>query len=79
MILMLLHVTAYGQYSISGTVRNGNEAVAGASVTLEPSAQRKLSNDNGFFRFGNLPAGTYTITVTTGGFKAYTQGGERYK
>lgn len=73
MVLMFLQITAHAQYSISGTVRYGNEGVQQASVTLEPSAQRKLSNDNGFFRFGNLAAGTYTVTVVAEGFKAYRQ------
>lgn len=57
-------------YSISGTVRYGEEPLINAIITLTPG-NNKLSNENGYFRFGNLPAGSYTLTVSSVGFNLY--------
>ena len=52
-------------------------AVPNASLTLTNQATgvvlKTESNSAGLFRFPNLPAGPYTMTIQVGGFKAYTQ------
>jgi hypothetical protein len=63
--------------SIHGTVTDSNgNVVPGAQVTLQmaaPTSQRTVStNDNGFFDFTGLAAGTYRINVTAAGFTAST-------
>lgn len=62
----------YAQYNISGTVRSGDETIVNASVLLD-AGKGKWSNDNGFFRFANLPSGKYTLTVSAVGFTAFTE------
>jgi len=61
--------------SISGTVEDNTGAViSGASITLTNPAtqatQTATSNDSGFYRFSELPPGTYNIGVTAPNFKS---------
>ena len=56
---------------ITGTVTDLNgDTLAGATVILQgPALSRKvLSNDNGFFEFDQLDAGTYHVSVTAPDF-----------
>lgn len=70
----LMHTLLLAQgYSVSGTVRYGDEPLVNATVVLTPGTTR-LSNDNGYFRFSAIPAGKYTITVSSVGFKTYEGG-----
>lgn len=50
--------------------------VPGANVQLENSGthvkQETTTNDQGFYRFNQLPAGTYNLTVTAEGFQTGT-------
>lgn len=61
MMMCLISVGTRAQYNINGTLRRGDEPVVHAVVTLQPGAQQKLSDENGFFRFTKLSPGTYTI------------------
>jgi hypothetical protein len=54
---------------ITGTVSDvNNDVLSGATVVLEgrglKSPQKVLSDDNGFFEFGQLDPGTYQVTIT---------------
>jgi hypothetical protein len=55
--------------SITGTIRNANSSnpIAGATVTLNtgPSTQ---TNSSGVYTFGNLDAGSYTVTASAPGY-----------
>jgi outer membrane receptor protein involved in Fe transport len=60
--------------TISGTVQDQSGAVvAGANVKAQNPAtnfaRETVSATNGFYRFDQLPVGTYTITVEAAGFK----------
>jgi hypothetical protein len=62
--------------SLTGTVRftqaNGGEMISDASVTLEPVSggvrQEKQTDSRGSFRFSELPAGTYILSIARIGF-----------
>ncbi len=54
---------------VEGTVRDGTEAIPGAVVRLYPADAVEISNDNGFFRFGNITPGQYRLEVSSLGYK----------
>jgi hypothetical protein len=64
-----------GLASIKGTVTDQTGAVLqGATVKVdngEGFSQTATSNDHGEYSVGNLPAGTYTVTVADTGFKEF--------
>jgi len=62
-----------GSGSISGTVKDATGAVlAGAQVTLKPTASFAAADAQGDFRIQNVRPGTYQITVSDVGFKDFT-------
>ena len=74
--LFVLTSVALGQNTgtISGTVQDQSGAViAGANVRAQNPAtsfsRATTSATNGFYRFDQLPVGTYTISVEAAGFK----------
>jgi Fe(3+) dicitrate transport protein len=72
-LLFCVTTSAQQDFSISGTVRTGDEPAAYATVSLTPAGTKKFSNDNGFFRFAKLAAGSYHLTVSFVGYKSYQQ------
>lgn len=65
-----------GSASLSGTVHDETGAlVPGASVVLTEVARQldrgSPTNEAGRFVFPNIPAGTYSMTVTKAGFESY--------
>ncbi|MCU1323662.1 MAG: Oar protein [Acidobacteriaceae bacterium] len=66
----------FAQYgaSLSGTVVDSTQAVIpGATVTLTNTGTNQVltttSGEGGFYRFGSLPLGSYTVDVKATGFK----------
>src|SRR5512146_4673 len=65
---------------LQGTVKDPQGAVV-SKATVEVTSPtligvKKLETDNsGYYRFANLPPGTYTITVTASGFRTLKQTG----
>ncbi len=81
--LLTLFITSalsiYAQFnaSLQGTVQDPSGAVVpGAHVkfvnTGTQATQETTTNDQGFYRFNQLPAGSYTVTVDAQGFQTST-------
>jgi hypothetical protein len=76
-------LSALGQETtggLQGTVRDPTGAVVpGAKVVVTSSAlagsKEIVTDGSGYYRFANLPPGSYTITVTTKGFKTFKRDG----
>lgn len=72
--LFVMHGFSIAQdYSVSGTVRFGDEPLHNATVRLNPGTTR-ITNENGYFRFAGIPAGKYVITISSVGFSPYEAG-----
>ena len=71
------HAQAQAGNAITGTVRNaGGVPIAGASVSIYPArAQRVTTDAQGAFTIASVPAGTYNVSVSKGGFTTWTYGG----
>src|SRR5262245_39850000 len=79
---VLLTSLAFAQFrsGIEGTVADSSRAVvAGADVQIVNEQTdftiRTRSNEAGFFRVTELPAGSYRVTVQREGFKSWAQPG----
>ena len=79
LLLCLLPQSLLAQFggSVSGTVTdNSGGVVSGATVTLlNPATAKKetaVANGAGFYRFNELGAGSYAVTVTATGYKTQT-------
>jgi len=70
---------AYAQSGgdITGTVRDaGGKPIAGATVAVRPaSVARVVTDAQGAFTLANVPAGTYDLTVSKGGFVEWMYAG----
>src|SRR5438105_3284532 len=82
LLLSLGSTNAFGQATASATIQGtitdrSRAVVAGVEVVVTTKAtdiRRTTSSDEtGSYRFELLPVGTYTVTVTKGGFGAFTQ------
>lgn len=75
-IIVSFSIVASAQFraSIQGTVADSTGAVVqGAAITLTNNetgqTKQSVASDAGFYRFSELPPGTYTITVEQANFK----------
>jgi len=83
--LLLLTKHAYAQRTTGemlGTVKDSSGGVLpGVSVSVTgpniPRAQTTVTSENGTYRIGNLPPGTYTLTVELSGFRTAVMQGLR--
>ena len=63
-LALLFTVPTYGQYSISGVLKNKkNKAVSNAEIILEPSLKSIKSDKKGFFQFEKLAEEKYLLSV----------------
>ncbi|WP_344823375.1 TonB-dependent receptor [Rurimicrobium arvi] len=60
-----IQLHAQKSFSLSGTVRFGDDPVAEALIYLYPDSSKQVTSDNGFFHFGSLPAGNYQLKIIT--------------
>jgi outer membrane receptor for ferrienterochelin and colicins len=73
MVFSFLNAGAQEKGSIEGYVKYRDEVLAKATITIKNKSIKALSDSAGYFRFNNLPAGTYTLQVTTVGFTPFTK------
>src|SRR6059058_5896079 len=82
LLLSLGRTKAFAQATASATIQGtitdkSGAVVAGAEVVVKNKAtditRTTSSDETGSYRFELLPVGTYTVTVTKGGFGAFTQ------
>lgn len=81
LLLFVLLTAAFGQNvssSLSGTVQDSVHAVIPGAVVTATDEQTGFvrnvkANETGFFSFPDLTAGTFSLTVTSQGFKKYEQ------
>lgn len=70
-ILLLLFATAFGQekFTLSGTLSDSgsNETIIGSSIYIKELQTGTTTNEYGFYSI-SLPAGTYTVLITSIGF-----------
>src|SRR5258708_29079808 len=62
---------------IQGTVKDPSGAIL-SKATVEVTSPaligtKRSDTDQGYYRFVNLPPGSYTLTVTASGFRTYKQ------
>jgi hypothetical protein len=64
---------AQGTFSIIGTVRDEKETIPGAAIYLSGTKISTISNNDGKFSIGNLPAGNYDLLVQVVGYLPYSK------
>ena len=69
LLLQLLFIAAYGQYSLKGQVTGKEESLSGASVVIKNTFYGVSSGRNGKFEFKNLNEGTYNLVVSFIGYE----------
>jgi len=71
--LSFLALTAHGQYNqqLRGTIMDLvlQKPLPGATVTIASLNRSTVTDEDGLFRFKDLPVGSYRIIVTYTGFK----------
>jgi len=72
--IMLCRASAQnGTGAIAGTIQDSAGSIlVSAKVALEPSGRQTASDNQGFYRISNLPAGEYTLTASYVGFAVST-------
>jgi iron complex outermembrane receptor protein len=73
--LLALSMSAWAQFSISGTVRHAvnGEALAGATVKVEGQNLFASADAQGHFEIAGVPTGTYVVRVTFIGYAEKVQ------
>lgn len=78
-LLVLFSLTTFAQLTTStliGTVSGPDGYLPGATVTVRDNKTNKeisiTTQDDGGFKVPNLEVGSYTVSVTSGGFKTFT-------
>jgi iron complex outermembrane receptor protein len=76
LLFSLCSLVAYGQAergTLTGRVGDAKAPLPGAGVQLEGTPYGGVTGADGRFTLGNLPAGTYTLSVTLLGFAPHRQ------
>lgn len=75
LLLFVFVVPAIGwaQSSISGIVSDGSGTLPGATVVLDSAKYGTSTDLNGKFQLINIPAGSYTLTISFIGYQDYSQ------
>lgn len=69
-LLLCRQLTAFSQYTVTGTVRDeNNNALTGANITITNSFRGAVSDLDGAFRFSGVKAGTVELKVSFLGYE----------
>jgi len=69
LLLQLMVVAAFGQYSIEGKITAEGEPLAGASIVVKNTFYGVSAGSNGQFEFSNLKEGEYTLKASFIGYE----------
>ena len=74
LILVMLPVLAFPQYSLMGKITNKNtgEGLPGANILINQSASGTITDLSGNYIIQNLKTGTYQISISYLGFKTFS-------
>ena len=74
LIMLAGAIAAFAQHPLHGKIveKDSRQPVANASITLSGNSNT-LSDENGDFHFSHVREGSYTITISSVGFKAVQQ------
>jgi len=70
LMLSILPLSLWAQFSINGTVHDGsnNASLPGAHITINKTFKRSVSDEDGKFSISDLKAGTYQLHVSYMGY-----------
>jgi iron complex outermembrane receptor protein len=66
---LMLTVSSFAQFKISGTVSDETQTLAGANVILKNTYKATTTNTNGNYVFNKLKAGEYMLVVSFIGYE----------
>lgn len=73
-LFLLISMSAFGQQTgvIRGTIKDvkSNEDIIGATVLIQGSTKGAATDVNGFFTFGKLAVGTYSLKISFVGYQS---------
>src|SRR5579859_2965803 len=74
-LLFLLPITAFAQFTISGSVVNSGDKkpLAGVSIFFNNATFGDATANDGTFKLSNVKNGQYEMIVTAVGYETYTQ------
>ncbi|WP_281233186.1 TonB-dependent receptor [Flavobacterium gelatinilyticum] len=72
-VLLSSFIKAQNSNTISGEIYHSGKPLPHAAIVLEPAGKSAVTSGSGYFSFSGLSNGTYTIRVSTMGFKDYIQ------
>lgn len=72
-LFLCLSAFAQGNFTISGTVRDDKETIPGAAIYLSGTKISTITNNEGKFSIGKLPAGNYDVLIQVVGYLPYSK------
>lgn len=73
LLLIKLNAVAQGTFTISGVVRDDKETIPGAAIYLSGTKISTITNNEGKFNIGKLPAGNYDVLIQVVGYLPYSK------
>ncbi len=67
--ILLFSLCAFSQNTLKGKVTTNNEVLAYATIYIKEPNKGVETNENGLYKFKDIPNGSYTITASFVGFK----------
>lgn len=75
LFILLFKVASFAQsnFTISGVVRDDKETIPGAAIYLSGTKISTITNNEGKFSLGKLPAGNYDVLIQVVGYLPYSK------